>query len=124
MKEIIRDSEIYIYILELDQNKYYVGQTHKIEQRKLEHFNGDGSNFTKMYKPKKIIKTFRTRTRNNKKALLFETFITLLMMRHYGWQNVKGGKLLNLNQRKIENLPINKRIKEIKERIRTSELKY
>ncbi len=55
MKEIIRNNEIYIYILELDQNKYYVGQTNKIEQRISEHFNGDGANFTKNINQKKLL---------------------------------------------------------------------
>ena len=123
MKEIIRENEIFIYILALDQDKYYVGQTNKIKQRTSEHFNGHGANYTKKYNPKKVVRTFRTGTRNNKKALLFETFITLLVMKHQGWQNVKGGKLLNLNQRKIDSLSIDDRIKQIKERIRTTNLK-
>jgi len=122
VKEIIRENEIIIYILKLEDGKYYVGQTNKLEQREKEHFSGKGANFTRKFKPHKLIRTFKTGTHNNKKALLYETFITLLVMNHYGWQNVKGGKLLNLNQRKIDSSSMGGRIKHIKNRIRTTDL--
>ncbi len=93
MKEIIRENEIIIYILELEDGKYYVGQTNKLEQRQKEHFSGEGANFTRKFKPRKLIRTFKTGTHNNKKAPLYEIFITLLVVNHYGWQNVSSNKL-------------------------------
>jgi predicted GIY-YIG superfamily endonuclease len=122
MKEIIRDNEICIYILTLEVEKYYVVQTNKIEQRLNEYFNGQGANFTKKYKPINLIRFFKKGTKNNKKGLLYETFITLLVKQRYGWQNVKGGKLLNMRQGKIDSLSLDSRIKLIKKQIRLANL--
>ncbi len=49
-----------IYILKLEQNKYYVGLTKYPESRIQEHFNGTGSTFTKTFKPIQLIHSFNT----------------------------------------------------------------
>ena len=36
-----------IYILKLENNKYYVGKTDNLEQRKQQHLNGSASSWTK-----------------------------------------------------------------------------
>jgi len=48
---------VYIYILELDQNKYYVGKTNNVNFRIQDHINRNGSAWTKKYKPLKLIVT-------------------------------------------------------------------
>jgi predicted GIY-YIG superfamily endonuclease len=46
-----------IYILKLNDNKYYVGKTNKIvNERYQEHIDGVGSFWTKKYKPLYLIK--------------------------------------------------------------------
>ena len=47
---------IYIYILQLEQNKYYVGKTGNPQFRLNNHITGSGSAWTKKYKPIKLIK--------------------------------------------------------------------
>ena len=42
---------VFIYILLLEHNKYYVGRTDNLEKRLTEHFNLTGSEFTKKYNP-------------------------------------------------------------------------
>jgi predicted GIY-YIG superfamily endonuclease len=49
-----------IYILKLEDNKYYVGKTKNINKRILEHFSNNGSEWTKKYKPIEIIDTFKS----------------------------------------------------------------
>lgn len=46
---------VYLYILQLEQNKYYIGKTNNINTKILYHMNGVGSDWTNKYKPLKII---------------------------------------------------------------------
>ena len=46
---------VFIYILELENNKYYVGKTTNTAFRLEQHFNNSGSQWTKKYKPIKIL---------------------------------------------------------------------
>ena len=47
---------LYIYVLELEKGKYYIGKTDNITKRYNEHINGLGSFWTKINKPVCIIK--------------------------------------------------------------------
>ena len=47
-----------IYVLQLENNKYYVGKTTQLDFRIQNHDNGIGSAWTKKYKPIKILKLF------------------------------------------------------------------
>ena len=69
------------YVLELTDNKYYVGKTKDIKNRIENHFTTGGSSFTKIYKPLKIV---LIRHQNQEKELTIE------YMKKYGWQNVRG----------------------------------
>lgn len=42
---------VYIYILKLEQNKYYIGKTSNPSYRIENHTNGTGSSWTRKYKP-------------------------------------------------------------------------
>jgi predicted GIY-YIG superfamily endonuclease len=42
---------MFIYILELEQNKYYIGKTTKIAFRLKDHFESNGAAWTRKYKP-------------------------------------------------------------------------
>ena len=45
---------MWIYILKLTKNKYYVGKTNNPRFRLDDHFNKDGSSWTKKFKPLQI----------------------------------------------------------------------
>ena len=47
---------VFIYILELENSKYYIGKTHNPNFRLDAHFNSIGSSWTKKYKPIKLLK--------------------------------------------------------------------
>jgi hypothetical protein len=79
-----------IYILKLEQNKYYVGLTKNPNSRIQEHFNGNGSSFTSLYKPIHIVKQIQTYDRYD------EDKIVKQCMSKYGILNVRGGSYSNL----------------------------
>jgi hypothetical protein len=75
---------ITIYILECENGKYYVGRSVHPKDRILSHFNKHGSEWTKKYKPIRIITTFVGDAFDEEKW-------TLKTMETYGIDNVRGG---------------------------------
>ena len=47
---------VFIYILQLENNKYYVGKTNNPNFRLNNHFNSNGSSWTNKYKPVQVLK--------------------------------------------------------------------
>ena len=74
----------FIYILELEEGKYYVGKTNNPYFRLESHFNSNGSLWTKKYKPIEIINKIQGDNFDEEKY-------TLLTMDKYGIDNVRGG---------------------------------
>jgi hypothetical protein len=91
---------IYIYILELENNKYYVGKTTIPNFRLEQHFNSLGSSWTKKYKPIKILE-LKPNCDNYD-----EDKYTRMYMDMYGVNNVRGGSYVKIKLDKItiENL--------------------
>ena len=75
----------YIYILKLEQCKYYVGKTNNIQRRYMEHLQGIGASWTAKYKPLRLEKLLPS---NNP---FDEDKYTKLYMTIYGINNVRGG---------------------------------
>ena len=80
-----------VYLLKLANNKYYVGYSVNMESRIDAHFRGEGSAWTRAFKPLKVQETHE----NKDKA--YETQLTLEYMRKYGWQNVRGGPYVQVD---------------------------
>ena len=74
----------YIYVLELEDERYYIGRTSNIVQRMNEHFRGDGALYTKKYKPIKIKEIIVEKTKYDERDK------TLECMEKYGWDKVRG----------------------------------
>lgn len=76
-----------VYVLELENEKYYVGHTKETDlKRIMDHGNTSSSaQWTKRHKPKRLVRLFPGST-------LDEDRITLHAMEVYGWTNVRGGK--------------------------------
>lgn len=72
-----------VYILELENNKFYIGLSTDINNRLYRHFNGYGSVWTKLHKPIKLVECIIGDS-------LVEKSKTLEYMSNYGWQNVRG----------------------------------
>lgn len=75
---------MFIYILKLTDNKYYVGKTTDPEYRLVSHFSSEGSMWTKKYKPIKCIEIFEGDDFDEDKY-------TIKYMAEYGLKNVRGG---------------------------------
>lgn len=76
---------MFIYILELVNGKYYVGKTINPDRRIEEHLNLNGSEWTKIYKPVRIIDIIEIIDEFD------EDKHTLATMRKHGIDNVRGG---------------------------------
>jgi len=71
-----------IYVLELSDNKYYVGKSNNVNLRFQQHLDGRGSAWTRKYRPINISTVYDTDDEDN---------IVLYMMEKYGIDNVRGG---------------------------------
>lgn len=89
---------LFIYILQLEKGKYYVGKTTNPNFRLNNHFNNDGSEWTKKYKPIRLIE-LKPNCDNYD-----EDKITRQYMDKYGIHNVRGGSFVSL---KLDNETIN-----------------
>ncbi|MES2589135.1 MAG: GIY-YIG nuclease family protein [Bacteroidota bacterium] len=47
--------KVYVYILECSNGKYYTGSTKYLDERIIQHSNGEGANFTKKHLPIKLV---------------------------------------------------------------------
>ena len=75
-----------VYVLKLQNNKYYVGYTDdtNLDARMYRHKRGYGSSWTNKHKPIKLIRVIHNVDK------LKEKQITIQYMKKYGYQNVRG----------------------------------
>jgi predicted GIY-YIG superfamily endonuclease len=76
---------VYIYVLKLVNNHYYVGKTTDPTFRIETHFNSKGAVFTKKYKPLRLHELISGQTDHD------EQRVTQEYMMKYGIQKVRGG---------------------------------
>jgi hypothetical protein len=91
-----------IYILELENNKYYIGKSTDVEVKYKFHLNGTATYWTNINKPISIIRTI-----NDISPFELDKYVKEYMVK-YGIANVRGGSYyqLKLNDdiiRKLEN---------------------
>jgi hypothetical protein len=89
-----------VYLIECESGKYYVGRTNCVDKRILQHFTGNGSKWTQLYKPIKVVKIL------DGSDIFEEEKQTYLAMDKYGIDNVRGGcysaiKLSEYDKKKI-----------------------
>jgi predicted GIY-YIG superfamily endonuclease len=81
----------HLYVLQLESGKYYVGKTTDIKRRIEEHHKGKGSEWTKLYKPVKVLETRKIKDEHD------ENNTTKDLMKKYGVDNVRGGSYSQVN---------------------------
>ena len=81
---------VFIYAIQLDQGKYYIGKTNNPQFRLENHFNSNGSEWTKMYKPLSILEIKPNCDDYD------EDKITRQYMDKYGINNVRGGSFVSV----------------------------
>jgi hypothetical protein len=74
-----------VYVLELKDNKFYVGKSSDKEVRIKRHTNGYGSAWTNKYKPINELSPV-----TNPQQSFWELWETLELMKKYGINNVRG----------------------------------
>lgn len=89
-----------IYVLELENKKYYVGKTKNLDFRINQHFSEHGSEWTKKHRPVKIL------TIINNCDDWDENKWTLIIMSKYGIENVRGGSWsqIDLSEDEVKNI--------------------
>jgi len=80
---------VFIYILELEHSKYYIGKSNNLENRILDHFSSLGAEWTRLHKPIKVIETISGDDFDEDKY-------TLKMMEKHGIDNVRGGSFCQI----------------------------
>lgn len=96
MLRIMNNQKHYwLYALKLEQGKYYVGITSLTpEARFKQHLNGFlGAEWTKLYKPIKIIQEVDLGVTTFEKAEAYENKVTRKYIKEYGLSNVRGGDI-------------------------------
>jgi integrase len=84
---------VYAYVLECSQNKYYVGIAYNLKKRINSHLkvNNKASVFTKIYTPIKCIATYDLQTEDWQVGEIYENLLTIHYANLYGTTNVAGG---------------------------------
>ena len=81
-----------LYVLKLENEKYYVGISLHVCQRLGAHFNGHGSKFTQKYKPLEVVEIVPMfDCTSYEDAKIPENRKTFELMIKYGWKSVRGG---------------------------------
>jgi len=85
----------HLYVLKLEDSKYYVGITSKsVEERYEEHIRGfGGAAWTRLHKPLGVHDQRDLGFISEKRAKNFEDRVTRKYIRKYGIDNVRGGDL-------------------------------
>ena len=97
---------IYLYVLVLQNDKFYVGITNSPEKRFKKHRSGKSVKFINENLPIIDIQKILLATTDRYEACRIETKTTILLIQHYGIENVYGGYILGDIDERISNLKI------------------
>ena len=78
----------YVYVLLLEGQRFAIGHTECLSQRLHDHWNGDGTAWTKRYKPYCVLEIHRTKLES---ALGLEEAKTMEYKLNYGFNSARGG---------------------------------
>ena len=81
---------VFVYILQLEKGKYYVGKTKQPDFRIEQHFNSSGSAWTKLYPPISVLEIIPNCDDYD------EDKKTIQCMEKYGLDNVRGGSFCEI----------------------------
>jgi hypothetical protein len=76
---------VYIYVIQLEDDKFYIGKTHNPEFQLSRHFNPTGLAWTSKYAPVRVMELIKNCDEYD------EDKYTRMYMDKYGIENVRGG---------------------------------
>jgi len=91
---------MFIYVLKLHDDAFYVGRTENVAVRVRAHFDGDGAAWTKLHRPISVCETF------DSDDPLDEDKTTLKYMREHGVDKVRGGSFCRVTLSNTERAAI------------------
>ena len=94
-----------LYILRLQEGKYYIGTTENVEIKFAQHVSGQGPKWTQKYSPIEIVKTFRN-VKGNMENKMVQDYMT-----QYGINNVRSD---SYNRVKLPPAQLNELIAKLK----------
>ena len=97
-------SKTNIYILRLEGGRYYVGKSDDIINRYGQHLSGNGSAWTRKYKPVALEKTIEN------VSPFEEDKVTKEYMSKYGMDKVRGGSYVEINLSDFQKQSLNSEI--------------
>jgi predicted GIY-YIG superfamily endonuclease len=92
----MKEKRKYLYVLLLEDDHYYIGQTNDLTRRFRQHCEqkGEGSVWTFYYKPIRIVEYWDLGEYTQEGAMQFETQLTIEYMNKFGIDNVRGGEYI------------------------------
>lgn len=87
----------HLYVLESANSTFYVGQAVDPDRRIRKHFNGTGSQWTRLHPPMKILSCESLGVVDYRSTEHTENDLVLSLMRTHGLKNVRGGFFTNVN---------------------------
>jgi len=99
----------YIYVLKLVDDRYYIGRSQNIVQRIEDHFSGNGSVYTKKYKPLNVVEIVEEKNNDDERNKTIEYIekYTWEKVRGYAWCKVDYKNPLKLNNATKKELKVN-----------------
>jgi hypothetical protein len=99
-RDRVYQQNISIYVLQLENGCYYVGQSINIERRLEEHRKGKGASFTKLNPVISLTEVFETDTKKLIEGEVHEDFFVMKYIEKYGAEKVKGGTFLGSSRKR------------------------
>jgi len=94
--------DIHLYVLALEGGHFYVGLTADVEQRRRQHFEGAGAEWTRLHRPTAVLRSIATGTQNEREALAIEDEVTVTLMAQHGIDRVRGGRFCHASPADVE----------------------
>jgi len=95
-------TDTYLYVLELEEGRFYVGLTENLDRRLEDHKSGIGADWTRQYRPLRRIHGVNTGTQDECKAKAMEDEATIALMSEHGIDRVRGGHFCQSDQAQVE----------------------
>ena len=95
---------VWLYVLKLSDDCWYIGLTRDILRRTDQHFSGEGALFTKAHPPIKVVRKEELPFTKLHDVIPIETAVTMEYIKKYGSDKVRGGEYVYYDH---SNLPHN-----------------